>query len=77
MARLSSDWRRTSGVFTLKVTIPANTTATVYIPTEKPNAVTESGRAIGKAPGVSYLRQEDGYALFAAESGTYSFTAAL
>ena len=45
-----SNWRREKDVFTLDVTIPANTTATVYVPTKNVASVTESGRAAGKAP---------------------------
>ena len=47
-----SNWRRENDVFRLDVTIPANTTATVYVRTKDIASVTESGRAAGNAPGV-------------------------
>ncbi|MFH1717237.1 MAG: family 78 glycoside hydrolase catalytic domain, partial [Planctomycetota bacterium] len=42
--RIVSDWRLSNGTFTLNVTIPANTTATVYVPAGSLDSVTESGR---------------------------------
>ena len=72
-----SNWRREKDVFRLDVTIPANTTATVYVRTKDVASVTESGRAVSKAPGVKLLRGENGYAVFAVESGKYSFAASL
>jgi alpha-L-rhamnosidase len=72
-----SNWRRENDVFRLDVTIPANTTATVYVRTKNVASVTESGRTAGNAPGVKFLRGENGYAVFAVESGKYSFAASL
>ena len=72
-----SNWRREKDVFRLDVTIPANTTAMVYVRTKDVASVTESGRATSNAAGVTFLRGENGYAVFAVESGKYSFAASL
>ena len=72
-----SNWRREKDVFRLDVTIPANTMATVYVRTKDVASVTESGRTASNAPGVKLLRGENGYAVFAVESGKYSFAASL
>jgi alpha-L-rhamnosidase len=72
-----SNWRRENGVFRLDVTVPTNTTATVYVRTKDITSVTESGQAANNAPGVKFLRGENGYAVFAVESGKYSFLAPL
>ena len=72
-----SNWRREKGVFTLDVTIPANTTATVYVPTNNAQSVTESGCSAAKAAGVKYLQTSKGYSVFAVESGKYSFASRL
>jgi len=74
---IASSWKRDGGAFTLDVTIPANTTATVWVPARDAAAVTESGSPVSAAKGVKFLRAEPGAAVFEIESGAYSFRAAL
>ncbi|HUT46357.1 MAG TPA: family 78 glycoside hydrolase catalytic domain [Sedimentisphaerales bacterium] len=71
--KIVSDWRLEDGTFTLNVTIPANTTATVYMPAESAGGITESGRPATKAKGVQFLRIKQGKAVFAVGSGHYEF----
>lgn len=75
--RIASEWTwsdtaRRSG-FELAVTVPANTTATVYIPASGATQVTESGQPLAKAEGVQFLRLEDGHVVVTVESGNYRF----
>src|SRR5208282_6568112 len=63
--KIVSDWKRDGGGFTLNVSIPANTTAMVYVPTKSADAV--------KAEGATLLRMENGRAVFAIGSGDYKF----
>lgn len=70
---VSSRWQIEENVFRLKVTIPINTKATVYLPTDELEKVTESGKGIGKAEGVSFIGIEDGCSVFAVGSGEYEF----
>ncbi|MBP7049737.1 MAG: family 78 glycoside hydrolase catalytic domain [Phycisphaerae bacterium] len=70
---IAIDWRIADGVFTLNATVPANTTATVYLPTTNPESVTEGGNEPAQAKGITFLRVEDGNAVFAVESGRYVF----
>ena len=72
-----SDWKLADGQFTLRATIPANTTATVYIPTSSVSSVKESGQSAVNAKGVKFLRQEKATAVYTVGSGTYEFTAAV
>jgi len=58
----------------LAVIIPANTTATVIIPTTSPDAVTESGQLAIKSEGVTRLRSEPGAVVYQVGSGIYQFT---
>jgi hypothetical protein len=74
---ISSNWRRDNGKFTLSISIPANTTATVYMPARAATQVMESGRPVAQAKGVKLLQQRNGVALFAVGAGTYRFTAEL
>jgi alpha-L-rhamnosidase len=68
-----SNWKSHAGKFTLCVTIPPNTTATVFMPVESADAVTESGRPATHSQGVKFLRMGNGCAVFAVESGKYEF----
>jgi alpha-L-rhamnosidase len=70
---IATDWKREGSRFTLRVSIPANTTATVYLPAKGPEAITENGKPLAQATGVKFLRIESGRALVAIESGEYSF----
>jgi alpha-L-rhamnosidase len=70
---VSSHWTRAGDRFTLTVEIPANATATVFVPARTAADVTEGGTPVGRAKGVRFLRMEDGRAVLAAGSGTYRF----
>lgn len=72
--RIVSQWRRDSDGFRLAVTIPANTTATVYVPATAADHVRESGRPIDGTRGVTFLRSDSGYAVYAVGSGQYEFS---
>ena len=69
--RIVSAWTVKDGVFTLNVTIPANTTATVFLPTTDAKSITESGKPAANAEGVKNLRLEGGKAILEIGSGTY------
>jgi alpha-L-rhamnosidase len=73
--RIVSDWKIEAGIFTLNATVPANTTATIYIPTQNQNSVRESGQPATQAKGVKFLRQDGDASVYAVDSGTYQFTA--
>jgi alpha-L-rhamnosidase len=64
--QIVSDWKRDGEKITLKVSIPANTTATVYVPAK-------SAAAVAKTEGATFLRIENDRAVFAIESGRYTF----
>ncbi len=53
--RIVSNWKRDAGRLTMDVAIPANTTATVYVPAKDAAAVTESGKAIVPGSGVEFV----------------------
>lgn len=71
--KIVSDWKRNNDKFTLNLTIPANTTATVYVPAKSADAVTESDRPAALSDGVVLLWMENGRAVFAVEAGRYEF----
>ena len=72
---LASSWKRDEKGFTLDVTVPPNTTATVWVPAKDAGSVTESGKPAAKAGGVKFVRSEGGAAVFEVGSGSYLFQA--
>jgi len=73
--KVASAWKLDNGRFQLEVTIPANSTAAVYVPAAAAGNVTEGGQPATQAKGVKFLRQEGGLAVFEVGSGHYQFEA--
>ena len=53
--RIATQWKTADGKLAVIVSIPANTTATVVLPTTDPAAVTENGKPLEQAEGVKVL----------------------
>ena len=68
-----SEWAFETNTLTLRVAIPPNTTATVFVPAKEAAAVSESGTPASSAPGVSFLRMQEDCAVYEVESGSYTF----
>jgi hypothetical protein len=63
---ITSEWKKEGHTFTLQVNIPANTTATIYLPATATSTITESGKPVTK----SY---KEGRAVIQTGSGSYQF----
>jgi alpha-L-rhamnosidase len=74
---IRSEWNKTEAAFNWQITIPANTSATVYIPAKSEQDVKENNIPATSAEGVRFLRMEDGKAVFEVQSGTYSFSSVI
>lgn len=72
---IRSEWKLSDGNFELNVSIPANTTATVYLPTDDSDSITESGESLSLSKHVRVLRTEDRVAVLSVPSGDYQFSA--
>lgn len=72
--RIISDWKLENGGLTYRVEVPANTTATVYVPAKNGGIVMESGKAADKSEGVVFVKNEAGAAVYNVGSGSYTFT---
>jgi hypothetical protein len=70
---VSAEWHRDAKTISLAVSLPSNTTATVLVPAKSAKDVMESGIFAADAPGVNFLRMENGNAIFAVVSGQYFF----
>ena len=75
--KIVSDWKIKNGELTLDVTIPANTTAIVYVPAKDAESITEGDLPAAKAEGVQLVRMDNGKAVFAVGSGQYRFASKL
>jgi len=71
------EWERAGERFTLRVSVPPGSTATIHVPTDEVDAVLEGGRPATEAAGVSTRRGPAGTAAFEVESGRYEFSAPL
>ncbi|WP_282055846.1 family 78 glycoside hydrolase catalytic domain [Maribacter luteus] len=74
---ISSRWERNDKQFTLNVSIPPNSQATVYIPTNNLKSITENGKAMKKSEVVTFLRFENEHAVYKVEAGKYQFKASI
>ncbi len=72
--KIVSDWKIEHGQLCLRVVVPANTTATVFVPNAKLAEIRESGHPAVKATGVASFSQTSTGADFDVESGEYVFT---
>jgi alpha-L-rhamnosidase len=59
----------------LKVTVPVNATATIYIPARNGSTVTEGGTPAATAEAVKFLGNREGEIVFEVGSGDYEFAA--
>lgn len=72
-----SSWQKAINRFTWKLTIPANTTATVYIPAATVAAITEGGQPVAGMKDITFLRVEGDRAVYSIGSGVYEFASDL
>lgn len=77
VGKISSHWRRTKGHLVLNVSIPVNTTARVYLPAKTEKLISELGRPVQNAPGVSAVGSEAQSVVVMVGSGDYEFSAPL
>jgi len=71
--KLSSAWKIENGILYLYVQIPANTTATIFIPAAEGKIITEGGKELSSATGIKVKVKEDGYIVVETGSGLYQF----
>lgn len=74
MGEIYSAWHRNETGYSYTATVPANTTATLYLPISEDQTVFESGVSAVNAEGVNYVKTENGKAVYELASGTYCFT---
>jgi alpha-L-rhamnosidase len=70
---VSSHWKIDNGKLQLDVEIPANTTATVYVPAKSAEEITEGGNALSSLRDIKIAGTENGYIELDIGSGKYHF----
>lgn len=70
-------WKKNADRFNLVIKVPVGSTSTVYVPALNAKNITESGKEINAKSSVSFLKMENGYAIFSTGSGDYSFDSQL
>jgi alpha-L-rhamnosidase len=73
VGQISSEWKIDGTRFFLDVTVPANTQATIYVPSLPKTAIFEGGKEAEKSTGLKFVEYRDGYAIFETGSGNYVF----
>ncbi len=72
--KISSHWQREGNNVKLDVTIPANTTALVYVPSPNKKEIFENGTVIGKHKDIKSISSDDGCTVVQIGSGPYKFS---
>jgi hypothetical protein len=70
-----SSWKKDQGQFKLEVSIPANTTASIYLPVKSNAAITVDGQNIKARHDLKFVGYHNGKAEIKAGSGNYTFIA--
>lgn len=73
VGRIVSDWRIEGTKFYLKVSVPANTTAMIYVPSLEKKLVLEKGMPAENAVGLKFIEMKNGYSIYQAVAGNYAF----
>jgi alpha-L-rhamnosidase len=68
---IKSDWKKNNGVFEWNISIPANTSAKVFIPAKSETDVLEAGKALSKD--IKVIQWKQGILTIEIPSGDYQF----
>ncbi|MBN1362730.1 MAG: family 78 glycoside hydrolase catalytic domain [Sedimentisphaerales bacterium] len=71
---IESGWQRQGKALTLEVTIPANTAARVYVPSDEGTPVLEGDTPAEKAAGIKSVGREGSFTVYRVPAGRYRFT---
>ncbi len=71
--KIISQWKVEGNDFYLDVTIPANCTATVYLPATKAEKITESGQPLSQIKFIKRLQTENNRVVLQVAAGRYRF----
>jgi alpha-L-rhamnosidase len=73
----SINWKKERDEFIMDIRVPVSCTAIVYFPGTKESKVKINGRKVIRSNGITFLRIEEGYAVYNVNSGNYLFESGL
>jgi hypothetical protein len=71
---IRSDWEKSGTFVKMNISIPANTTAFIYIPVSPESVVKEGGKDTKVQKDIQFVGDENGRKIFKVGSGVYSFS---
>ena len=71
--KIICDLKQDNNLFTLEISIPVNSTATIYLPSKDITKIKEGGNEIANVKDIQFVKIENGSAVFRVGSGSYSF----
>jgi alpha-L-rhamnosidase len=74
---IKSEWKKEGTFFSWHIEIPANTTATIFIPKSNATSVMENNKPAMLNTEIKFIGTKNNYALFEIGSGNYSFTSTM
>ncbi|MGD2095733.1 MAG: family 78 glycoside hydrolase catalytic domain [Phycisphaerales bacterium] len=74
---IRSNWEIVNGTLKLSVSVPPNTTATLYLPTKNPKSIKEGNTPLAEAYGIKHLRNTKEHSILEIQPGHYNFEVAL
>jgi alpha-L-rhamnosidase len=74
---ISSHWRIENDKLHMDLELPANTTATVYIPATSADLIKESNVSLNSARGIKVTGKDGGYVIAEVGSGKYHFVSTI
>ncbi len=72
--KLSGGWKLEADKIIMDVEIPANTTATIFIPASNANSITENNKPLSAIGDIKIVETKDGYVEINVGSGVYHFS---
>ena len=70
---IRSEWKREGDAFHWNVSVPPNTTATLYLPADDSTSARESGRSVERRPGIRVTGLDRGRLVLTLAPGNYRF----
>jgi alpha-L-rhamnosidase len=70
---INVSWRHQPNMFTIDVTVPPNTSATLRLPATDQHAITEAGRPLAQSADATLVRLANGVATIELGAGSYHF----
>ena len=71
---ISAEWKRDGDAFEFDITIPANSRAHVWLPSQAMDSFKESGKEIGLCEDIQAIGYEQGFSGFEVGAGRYHFS---